>query len=125
LSFGLYVITFKVMEATEYPITIEQGSTFQKQFRWKVDGVIMNLTGYTAKMQVRKAFGGALGFELSTQNDRILLGGATGTVALEMAPDETAALPAGNFVYDLELTDGGTVRKLIRGTVVVLPEATI
>jgi hypothetical protein len=113
------------MEATEYPITIEQGSTFQKQFRWKVDGVIMNLTGYTAKMQVRKAFGGALGFELSTQNDRILLGGATGTVALEMAPDETAALPAGNFVYDLELTDGGTVRKLIRGTVVVLPEATI
>jgi hypothetical protein len=113
------------MEATEYPITIEQGSTFQKQFRWKVDGVIINLTGYTAKMQVRKAFGGALGFELSTQNDRILLGGATGTVALEMAPDETAALPAGNFVYDLELTDGGTVRKLIRGTVVVLPEATI
>lgn len=113
------------MEAVEYPLTVEQGSTFQKQFRWKVDGQVMDLTGYTAKMQARKSFGGVLGFELSTENDRILLGGTTGTVALEMPPDETAELPTGNFVYDLELTNGGVVRKLIRGTVVVLPEATI
>lgn len=113
------------MEAVEYPLTIEQGSTFQKQLRWKVDGQVMNLTGYTAKMQARKNYGGAVGFELSTANSRILLGGAGGTVSLEMAPDETAALPVGNFVYDLELTTGGVVRKLIRGTVVVVPEATI
>ena len=85
----------------------------------------MNLTGYTAKMQARRSYGGALGFELSTENNRILLGGAGGTVSLEMPPTETAELPTGNFVYDLELTAGGVVRKLIRGTVVVLPEATI
>ncbi len=48
-----------------------------------------------------------------------------GVISLEMTPEETAALPAGNFVYDLELTTCGIVRKLIRGTVVVLPEATI
>lgn len=113
------------MDAVEYPLTIEQGSTFQKQFRWKVDGAIIDLTGYTAKMHARNSYGGTLAFELSTENSRILLGGATGMVALEMAPDETAALPTGNFVYDLELTTGGVVRKLIRGTVVVLPEATI
>ena len=113
------------MEAVEYPLTIEQGSTFQKQFRWKVDGQVMNLTGYTAKMQLKKNYGGAAAFELSTTNSRILLGGAGGTVSLELAPQETAGLPAGNYVYDLELTLGSVVRKLIRGTVVVVPEATI
>ena len=113
------------MEAVEYPLTIEQGSTFQKQFRWKVDGQVMNLTGYTAKMQLKKNYGGAVVFELSTENSRILLGGAGGTVSLELAPEETAGLLAGNYVYDLELTNGGVVRKLIRGTVVVVPEATI
>jgi hypothetical protein len=93
------------MEAAEYPLTIEQGSTFKKHFRWRVDGQVMNLTGYSAKMHARRRYGGELGFELSTENNRILLGGtdSTGTVFLEMSSEETAALPVGNFVYDLEL----------------------
>lgn len=112
------------MEATEYPLTIEQGSTFQMQFRWKVDGAIMNLTGATAKMQLRRSYSTPVVFELSTTNSRILLGGALGTVALELSPEETAQIPAGNFVYDLEITTGGVVRKLIKGSVVVMPEVT-
>jgi hypothetical protein len=112
------------MEATEYPLTIEQGSTFQMQFRWKVDGVIMDLTGATAKMQLRRSYSTPVVFELNTTNSRILLGGALGTVSLELSPEETAEIPSGNFVYDLEITTGGVVRKLIKGTVTVTPEVT-
>jgi hypothetical protein len=113
------------MEATEYPLTIEQGSTFQTQFRWKVDGSIMNLTGATAKMQLRRNYSTPVVFELSNTNSRILLGGSTGVVSLELTPQETASIPAGNFVYDLEVSFGSVVRKLIRGTVVVVAEVTV
>jgi hypothetical protein len=112
------------MEATEYPLTIEQGATFQMQFRWKVDGVIMNLTGALAKMQLRRSPKSAVVFELNNLNSRILLGGNNGIVSLELTPEETSSIPAGNFVYDLEITLGATVRKLIRGTVVVVSEVT-
>ena len=112
------------MEATEYPITIEQGSNFQLQFRWKVDGVIVNLTSSTAKMQLRRSYSTPVVFELNNFNGRILLGGALGTVSLELSPEETAEIPAGNFLYDLEITKGAVVRKLIKGSVVVIPEVT-
>jgi hypothetical protein len=94
------------------------------QFRWKVDGVIMNLTGATAKMQLRRSYSTPVVFELNTTNSRILLGGALGTVSLELSPEETEEIPSGNFVYDLEITTGGVVRKLIKGTVTVTPEVT-
>ena len=113
------------MEATEYPLTIEQGSTFQMQFRWKVDGAIMNLTGATAKMQLLRSYSTPVVFELSNTNSRILLGGSTGIVSLELTPQETASIPAGTFVYDLEVSFGSVVRKLIRGTVVVVAEVTV
>ena len=112
------------MEATEYPITIEQGSNFQLQFRWKVDGVIVDLTSSTAEMQLRRSYSTPIVFELNSFNGRILLGGALGTVSLELSPEETAEIPAGNFLYDLEITTGAVVRKLIKGSVVVIPEVT-
>jgi hypothetical protein len=112
------------MEATEYPITIEQGSNFQLQFRWKVDGVIVDLTSSTAEMQLRRSYSTPVVFGLNSFNGRILLGGALGTVSLELSPEETAEIPAGNFLYDLEITTGAVVRKLIKGSVVVIPEVT-
>lgn len=112
------------MESTEYPLTIEQGSTFQKQLRWKVDGVLMNLTGYTAKMQLRRRANAAVIFELSGSNSRILLGGTAGTISMEITAEDTATIPAGNYVYDLELTSSSTTGKLLRGTVVVSGEVT-
>lgn len=35
------------------PITIIEGGTYDKTFRWEVGGSVVNLTGYTAKMSVR------------------------------------------------------------------------
>ena len=75
-------------------------------------------------MQLRRSHSSPVVFEFSTTNNRILLGGNTGIVSLELTPQETASIPAGNFVYDLEVSFDSVVRKLIRGTVVVIAEVT-
>jgi hypothetical protein len=113
-----------MIEATEYPFTIEQGSTFQAQFRWRVDGQIVNLTGYAAKMQLRRSYSTPVVFELSSSNNRIFLGGAAGTIDLDITAEDAASIPAGNYLYDLELTVGTVVRKLLKGNVVVIAEVT-
>ena len=43
------------MAAAQYDILIEQGATFSRTFVWKDSSeVAVDLTGYTARMQIRK-----------------------------------------------------------------------
>ena len=105
------------MAATTYDITIEQGATFSQVVTYKESGVAINLTGYTARMQVRATLESASTLvELTTANSRIALGGAAGTITLTIAAADTAALTAGRGVYDLELVSGsGIVTRLLQG----------
>ena len=84
----------------------------------------MDLNGRTAAMQMRRTYSTPVIFELNTSNDRVFLGGNTGMVSLDLSPQETASIPQGNYVYDLEIYNDGETRKLIRGTAVVVPEVT-
>jgi hypothetical protein len=45
------------MAATTYDILIEQGATYSQVVTYKESGVAVNLTGYTARMQVRSHVG--------------------------------------------------------------------
>ena len=105
------------MAATTYDITIEQGATFSQVVTYKESGVAINLTGYTARMQVRATLESASTLvELTTANSRIALGGAAGTITLTISATDTAALTAGRGVYDLELVSGsGIVTRLLQG----------
>jgi len=91
----------------------EQGQTFQRVLTLKTDGVPLNLTGHSAKMQVRKDFNStAVIVELSTTNGRIVLGGALGTITLNLSAAETFAI-ARSGIYDLELTSPSNVESRI------------
>ena len=105
------------MAATTYDITIEQGATFSQVITYKESGVAINLTGYTARMQVRSTLESATSVvELTTANSRIALGGVAGTISLTISATDTAALTAGRGVYDLELVSGsGIVTRLLQG----------
>jgi tRNA threonylcarbamoyladenosine modification (KEOPS) complex Pcc1 subunit len=89
-------------------------------------GNLVNLTGYTARMMLRSSFTAASSIlSLTTENSRIALGGAAGTITLTISATDTAALSAPQSgVYDLELVSGSTVTRLIQGTFTVTPEAT-
>ena len=109
------------MAATTYDILIEQGATFSQLITYKEAGVAINLTGYTARMQVRATLESATTVvELTTANGRIALGGTAGTITLTISATDTAALASGRGVYDLELVSGsGIVTRLLQGVATI------
>lgn len=104
----------------------EQGATFTRVFTWTDESEVpVDLTGYTARMHVRTAVATAsTTIELTTANGRIALGGATGTITLQLSATDTAALAAKRYVYDLELVSGTTVTRLLQGAFTVSAEVT-
>jgi hypothetical protein len=109
------------MAATTYDILIEQGATYSQVITYKDNGVAVNLTGYTARMQVRATLESASTLvELTTANSRIALGGTAGTISLTISATDTAALTSGRGVYDLELVSGsGIVTRLLQGVATI------
>jgi hypothetical protein len=115
--------------AAKYKITILQGETFDKTIVWKSGDPsnLVNLTGYTARMQIRKKYGDAVVLlSLTTENGKIILGGTAGTIQLLLSATDTSAIDWVAGVYDLELvSSGGVVKRLLYGTVKVSLEVTI
>ena len=110
-----------------FDITINQGATFELTITWKDSaGTAINLTGYSARMQVRqKITDTAKLLDLSTGNGAITLGGAAGTISVVAPATSTDDITAKQGVYDLELESGsGVVTRLVQGCVTISPEVT-
>lgn len=114
------------MAAGIYNFICEQGATFTRVIN-ATDGAgdPIDLTGYTARMQVRRDIDAtAILIELTTENGRITLGGESGTITLSIDAEDTSAIPRPG-IYDLELeSDTGTVIRLLKGIFDLDPEAT-
>lgn len=115
------------MAAADYPILIEQGATYRLPLAWKTSaGAAVDLTGYTARMQVRRKVDAdeAL-LNLTTENGGVALGGTAGTITVTASDTLTAALTVKSGVYDLELRDAaGVVTRLLQGCVTISLEVT-
>ena len=112
--------------AGSYDWIADKGATTSRVFTWYVDETKttkVNLTGYTAKMQVRAKPGSTLIVELSTTNGRIVLGGAAGTITCTI-PAADMNMTADLYQYDLELTNGTVVTRLVQGSFEVRDEIT-
>lgn len=110
-----------------YNITCNQGATLSRTLTWTDSTrTPINVTGYTARMQVREtAASNTTILELTTSNTRITLGGTAGTVTLNVSATTTAALTPGKYVYDLEVVSGGgEVTRLVEGNFIVKAEVT-
>lgn len=115
------------MAAATYDFEIEQGATLIKPIVWNDgNGAPVNLTGYSARMQVRKNVAAAdVLLELSTTNSKIQITPMTGTVTLVFSATTTAAIDWSRGKYDLEMTSGdGTVTRLIEGEISISKEIT-
>lgn len=113
---------------SEFPLTrnytFTPGQTFRKSFTWTQSGSSSDISDWTATLQVRESYGGALLLEL-TEASGITLGSA-GEIDIEITADQTSELESG--VYDLELyepgPDGDTIRFLQGRLTAGTPEVT-
>ena len=113
--------------ATNYNTTLDQGADWYINFTYQnSSGTPINLTGYTAALQLRSEPSDATAaLSLSSPSSGIVITGATGLVAVHASAAQTGALIAGTYYYDLELTSGtGIVTRLVQGQVVVSPQVT-
>ncbi len=104
-----------------------QGASFDYTLTWQTGGTPVNLSGYSARMQVRDGYDGGSAIVNLTSGTGITLGGTAGTIVVALTATETAAIdatPSGQYVYDLELVSGLTVTRLVEGNFLVSPEVT-
>jgi hypothetical protein len=106
--------------SAKYNLVCEQATTFNFQFTIKNGSTPWNLTNYTAVMTVRPFVGASTTTVVaSTANGRITLGGALGTVTVNIDATTTGAITPSRYSYDLVLTTGATVTRILEGKFVV------
>jgi hypothetical protein len=108
----------------KYNITAYQGATYDLNLNWKIGGTAVNLTGYTAAMQVRESYNSPTTILSLTSGSGITLGGTAGTIAIAVSAATMGSAIPGNYVYDLELTQASQVTRLLQGSFNISAEVT-
>lgn len=86
----------------------------------------INLSSYTARMQIRQSAGGTLYETLTTENGGITLDATENTISLLISDSATEAYTWSRGKYDLEMiSPAGRVYLLMRGNVRVESEVTV
>lgn len=106
--------------ATTYNLSVDAGATYSVEFEYtNDDGSIFDLTGYTAKMQIRDMPSSPT-FVLEVTPTITVL---TGIISVTLTATQTATLTNSSYVYAIELYgSGGFVIRAVEGVVTVSPE---
>ena len=110
------------MAAGKYNITIDQGSDFSIQLTVKESGVTKNLTGFSARPQLRPT---QTSSTLSATFTCAITNASGGILTMSLAHSTTAGLSGGKYTYDLEIYTGSVVQRLIQGTATVRANVTV
>ena len=85
----------------------------------------VDITGYTARMQLRSLPNDTIAVLTLTETSGITIDGPSGTLAVRATATQTAAIIAGPYYYDLEITSPTNVRtRIVQGEINVNAEVT-
>lgn len=119
-------------QSVNQTLNVKAGATYTAIFTVKEDAVTpLDITGWTAEMQVRAAVGAPTAeLTFSTSNGSLVIDGPNGTVTLVIDPADTngiATYTGGRIMYyDLEIDNGLGVRYApFEGCFVLHPQITI
>lgn len=114
------------MAAVKHKLKIDQGATLRKSFTWKAGGEPVDLTGTTARMQIRPTLESEeVIADLTTDSGGIIIGDEPGQFTIYIAATETELFTFESAVYDLELVlPDGDVTRILAGEVTLSPEVT-
>jgi hypothetical protein len=112
------------MSAARYNLVIDQGSDFAVSMVIKEDGTVKDLSGFSARAQMRSSKNTtavAATFTCTVESPP-----TAGTIVMSLNAATSSALTAGTFYYDMEVytASDATVTRLIQGTVEVTREIT-
>ena len=109
--------------------TVDQGSDYNVPLLIQSNNVNVDLTGYSAKMQLRKTYSGAVILTLSSTDGSITI--ANSIITLNFTNSITSAISfsgdvdSQDFVYDLEITNpSGKITRIRQGTLTLSREVT-
>lgn len=110
--------------ATTFDIHVDQGSDVRVPIAFIDDFSELDLTGFSARMELRpSASSKKVVDRLTTEDSRISI--EKETLTLFWPHEITESLSAGRYVYDLELVSaGGEVSRVLSGRVQVCKEVT-
>jgi hypothetical protein len=114
--------------ASQKNFEVDQNTTFTFTVEYKDnDGLPINLTDCSVKMQVRDTKGGSkLAFSLTSPAGGILLDQALGKITIKMTPTQTNKLFYPKSSYDIMLTDSNLNKtKLLEGFITLSRSVTI
>jgi hypothetical protein len=107
---------------------VDQNATFSFIIEYKDNnGLPIDLTGATAKMQVRDTKGGTkLAFSLTSPGGGITITPLLGMLSIKMTPTQTNKLFYPKSSYDIMITDSNTNKiKLLEGFMTLSRSVTI
>ena len=108
---------------------VDQNATFSFQVQYTEDDEVtaIDLTGASAKMQVRDTQGGSkLAFTLTSPSGGITIDGPTGTLTIKITPTQTNKLFYPKSAYDIMLVDANSNKiKLLEGFMTLSRSVTI
>ena len=90
-------------------------------------GNLFDLTGYTGRAQMRKSYNSSNAIDIHVEMPPF--NPKSGEVSLRLSPEETSAIKAGRYVYDVEITaddveNENTTLRVIEGQIIVTPQVT-
>lgn len=86
-------------------ISVKNGETFSRECTWKIDGVGVNLTGYTVTCRGLDKSGAAVDIAATLGNQ----GTAPGSFTISATSTQTAAWKIGTMSVDVSFASGGGV----------------
>ena len=107
--------------ATKANLVIDQGATFSTDLTLTDDiGDLLILSGYSANSQIRKLYTSSS--PSATFETQINV--QSSVITLSLTASQTSNLVAGRYVYDVELSLGSEVSRIVEGIVTVTPQVT-
>lgn len=109
--------------ATISNLYIDQGSDYATLIHVKsIVGLPLNLTNTTVKSQMRKSFSSSVAHALTATVESA----ADGTIRLALTAAQSELIPAGRWLYDVEVTHTVTLlkKRVVEGIVTVTPQIT-
>ena len=112
--------------AVQYIVEIDQGADWFFNVTYEQPaGTPVNITSYTAALQLRSLPETPTAVLSLTTGSGITITGPSGLVAVHATAAQTGAIISGDYYYDLEITSPqGIVTRLVQGQALVDPQVT-